>query len=506
MLANKIAPDRLAQWVALLGEKPLWVQNGWAAASGGLMALGQPPFNLVPLTLLGLVFAGVSFLSATTVRHVAWIGWWCGLGYFAVMLHWLVEPFFIYPRRDGWMAPVILVFMGGLAIFWAAAFAAAARLSSVTVLALTLTLAELLRSCVLTGFPWGLLGYIWLNTPISHLAAWIGPHGLTFFTTVLIFVPLGLALRHPYSIAVAVCLCTFLGAWLLGAVQAALPAPKEIAKIVRLIQPNAPQEQKWHPDYIEKFFLRQLDYSAAEPQPDLIVWPETAIATLLNQADAQLEDISVAARRASVVLGVQRHDHAGFYNTLVVLDSAGKITQRYDKHHLVPFGEYVPLADFFEVLSAGLVGQFLVGFQPGPGPTILNVPGIGKILPLICYEGIFPHEISSVPERPDLMLLITNDAWFGTFSGPYQHLAQARMRAIEQGVPMVRVANTGVSAVIDAKGRLQHQLPLGRSGYLDAHLPDAAAPTFYSRFGDWPVLGLLLLLSVLSTMFREKIC
>ena len=165
----------------------------------------------------------------------------------------------------------------------------------------------------------------------------------------------------------------------------------------------------------------------------------------------------------------------------------------------------MPLAKLFGGGGDGLAKHYGEGFQAGPGPSVVLVLGIGKILPLICYEVVFPHEIGAVAERPDFMLQITNDAWFGMFSGPYQHLAQARMRAIEQGLPMLRVANTGVSAVIDAKGRLRHQLPLGLAGYLDAKLPAAAEPTFYSLVGDWSVLALNLLYSIFFLWVRKRI-
>ena len=170
---------------------------------------------------------------------------------------------------------------------------------------------------------------------------------------------------------------------------------------------------------------------------------------------------------------------------------------------MVPFGEYIPFLDLFGIAGGGLAAQFGEGYQPGAGPTVLTVGGIGKFLPLICYELVFPHEIGAVSQRADFMLQITNDAWFGTFSGPYQHLAQARMRAIEQGLPMVRAANTGVSAVIDAKGNLLQHLPLGQAGYLDAVLPAPVAPTVYSRFGDGLVFLLLSLFAAGSIAWRR---
>ncbi|MDG2405979.1 MAG: apolipoprotein N-acyltransferase, partial [Paracoccaceae bacterium] len=316
--------------------------------------------------------------------------------------------------------------------------------------------------------------------------------------------PFGLAQKN-YTLGALATFCALgLGALALGELQDRVLLPEDRPKTVRLIQPNAPQDQKWDPDYREVFFERQLEFSRQMPTVDLVVWPETAIPVLLDEADDLLARAAVAAKGAVVILGTLRQDMWGYYNTLAVLDPTGQVTDRYDKHHLVPFGEYIPLADFFGLFSGGLAKNYGEGFTAGSGPAVVVVPGIGKILPLICYEVVFPHEISAVMERPDFMLQITNDAWFGTFSGPYQHLAQARMRAIEQGLPMLRVANTGVSAVIDVKGRLRDQLPLGVVGYLDATLPAAATPTVYSRVGDYLVLALILLFLTCCVWVRKR--
>jgi len=497
MRPNRTAPD-------LLNHLVLWLSSGHisrratvAAGAGGVMALGHPPFDWLAIGLFGLVLCGVIFLGANGVRQAAWIGWWCGLGYFAVLLHWVVEPFLVYPEQDGWMAPFALFFLsGGLALFWAAAFAFARRFASLVVLSLALTVAEGLRSYVLTGFPWGLIGYVWLNSPVSQLGAWVGPHGLTLLTLTLVFLPLAVLRATRSWTALAVLLGGGLAVLVLGYWQGQDPAPRMTDTTLRLIQPNAPQDQKWRPENRELFFQRQLGFTRQDPRPDLIVWPETAIPVLLNDADDVLAQIATTANGTTVVLGAQRYDAWGYYNSLAVLDPRGQISHRYDKHHLVPFGEYIPFLGLFGILGGGLAAQFGGGYQPGVGPTVLAVDGVGKFLPLICYELVFPHEVGSVSQRADFMLQITNDAWFGTFSGPYQHLAQARMRAIEQGLPMVRAANTGVSAVIDAKGKLLQHLPLGQAGYLDAVLPAPGPPTVYSRFGDGLVFLLLGLFAV----------
>jgi len=230
--------------------------------------------------------------------------------------------------------------------------------------------------------------------------------------------------------------------------------------------------------------------------PDLIVWPETAVPSLLNYIETDLTVLVEAARGAPLVFGIQRRDDAGrYYNSFVVMDGVGHIADTYDKSHLVPFGEYIPGGQYVAGLGiAGLAEMATGGFTPGSGNSAINIPGIGTAIPLICYEGIFAEEIGHSGPRARLMVLITNDAWFGKAAGPYQHLAQARLRAIEQGLPMARAANTGITAMIDGKGRIIAQIPLGEAGAVDVALPPALNATIYARWGDGPMLALLVLL------------
>jgi apolipoprotein N-acyltransferase len=228
------------------------------------------------------------------------------------------------------------------------------------------------------------------------------------------------------------------------------------------------------------------------------VWPETAIPCLFNHIEDDLRLLSDAARGAPLVFGIQRRDaEQRFYNSLVVMGAGGQIDSVYDKRHLVPFGEYIPGGDLLGRFGiSGLAATNGGGFAKGTTPGPITLPGIGKAVPLICYEGIFAEELTDGGDRARLLLLITNDAWFGQAAGPYQHLAQARLRAIEQGLPMVRAANTGVSAMIDAKGRIVAQLALGVDGVLDVALPKDLPPTVYVRWGDWPLITVLILLTL----------
>ena len=258
--------------------------------------------------------------------------------------------------------------------------------------------------------------------------------------------------------------------------------------MIRLVQPDAEQRLKWRADMRDVFVGRLLDATAAAPRPDAVVWPETALPYRLDDSGPILE--RAAARGVPVLLGAQRFDGSRSRNAAVVLGPGGVPAATYDKHHLVPFGEYVPLASLLGRLGLeGIAGGGLAGFAAGPGPGTLELPGIGPAAILICYEAVFPAMLRT-PARPRLIVQVTNDAWFGRNAGPAQHLAQARLRAAETGLPLARSANTGITAMIDAGGAVTARLPPREPGHLDAPLPPALPPTIYARAGDLPVLAL----------------
>lgn len=477
-----------------------------AGLFGALAALGQAPWGLWPATIAGLAALYALFTATPGWRRAALLGWAAGTGYFALALSWIVEPFLVDIARHGWMAPFALVGLsGGLALFWAGGFALArATGGRAPAFIAALVLAEAARTYLLTGFPWAQTGHALIGTAWLH---WASLGGALLLTTLTLAAASALwhVLTGPRLPAVATLLA--LAALHLGG--SALRPPPDTpadAPVVRLIQPNAPQHQKWDPAHIPTFFNRQIAFTAEGPQrPDLIVWPETAVPVLLHRAEPTFEAISEAAGGVPVVLGLQRIDGLRFYNSLVALDESGTASAVYDKHHLVPFGEYIPFGDRLQALGiSAFAAQQGNGYSSGPGARVIDLPGTGRALPLICYEGVFPQDVAAAPERPDMLLLITNDAWFGQVSGPYQHLAQARLRSVEQGLPMIRVANTGVSAMIDPAGRIIDPIPLGQAGWRDIPLPAPLPPTFYARTGDAPALLLAALILGLCLMRYRK--
>jgi apolipoprotein N-acyltransferase len=483
-------------------QPPVWLQKPWprramAFLLGLTFALGQPPVDAWPVALAAL--AAMLWLAQSSPREAQGLmGWLFGLGYFGLSLNWIVEPFFVDAQATGWMAPFALIGMaGGLALFWALAFWLAARLGRGAWIVVTWTGIELARAYVLTGFPWGLVGYVWAETPVVQWASIAGPHGLTLAAVGLAW--LAVQSRRGAVAAMA------LGAALMAGGWAMTPPLQDLTgrPTARLVQPNAAQHLKWQRNLIPVFFQRQVDLTAQEPKPGLVVWSETALPMLLDEADEAFSIIAEAAQGAPSVVGIQRYEDGGYFNSLAVVDAEGKTQAVYDKYHLVPFGEYMPFAAFFARFNIlGLASRAEGGYAQGTGPQLLDLGPYGTALPLICYEAVFPQDVRAAEDRPDFILHLTNDAWFGSWFGPQQHLQQTRIRAVEARLPVLRSANTGISAVIDPAGRVLASLPLNQAGALDFAVPRPEAPSFYWRFGDKLALVLLSLLAF-ACLFRS---
>ncbi|MBW6418625.1 apolipoprotein N-acyltransferase [Celeribacter sp. PS-C1] len=474
--------------------------RAFALSGGVLIAAGQAPLGFWPVALIGLTMAAISWRMALTPGQAALRGWLVGLSTFLISLSWIVNPFLVEPWRHGWMIPFALFLMaGGLALFWALAFYLAKRLKTgLPGLAAFWGLMELARGHVFTGFPWAMPGYIWLDTPIAQLSAFIGPYALTALSFAYAALLAHAVLARSRKMAVLAVVC-FIATWIGGAYRLSQPMPPNAAHNIRVVQPNAPQHLKWDPDYIPVFYNRALDLTApdaSEAPADLVIWPETSVAAPLYAAGPYLREIAEVAAPARAIVGLNRVDGMQGYNSAIHLDEAGQVIESYDKHHLVPFGEYMPLPWLLERIGLrAFTAKNGYGYSAGPGPQLFDAGALGQALPLICYEAIFPRDLRT-ETRPDWLLQMTNDAWFGTFSGPQQALAQARFRAIETGLPMVRGANTGVSALINARGEVLAQIPLGTSGAFTAPLPGKLSETPYLRLKEGPVWALLTLLVI----------
>jgi apolipoprotein N-acyltransferase len=494
-------------------------------ALAGIAAIGLGAVSataLAPLHagLAGFIGFGGLFLlleRSRTRRGAAALGWCFGLGAFLLGLSWVTEAFSVDPERFGALAlPALLALAGGLAVFPALAVAAARMLAGQRGgIALALALAacwatlEWLRGMVLTGFPWNIAGYAWgAAEPGLQLAALAGIHGLGLITLLAWVLPAAAwSERRVWPALLAAALVAMPWAW--GTMQLAAALPPDVPGVrLRLVQPNIAQDLKWAEGERERILARLLALSTRPGDPTHVIWPESAVPYLIAEAAAVRAAMATAVPPGGTLLtgAVRRARTAdgrpALLNSLVALDGAGEIVAAYDKINLVPFGEYQPLRAVFAALPKLTVGE--IDFIPGSPRAALPVAGLPPAWPLICYEAIFPSSLADRGETPGWILNVTNDAWFGTSWGPYQHALAARVRGIELGLPLVRVANSGITMVTDARGQDRARLPLSVDGVIDTALPGALpGGTVYARWGDWPFgVALLLLAGIVLAMRR----
>lgn len=519
--------ERFLKAYAGLEANP-WGRRGLALLAGLAAALAHPPFGVLP-GLLG--FAVILRLAdRDAARPLAFgfsIGWFAGLGYFALSVWWVTEAFLVDAASHGWMAPFALVLLaGGLALFWGGGvwLYRAIRpqgIGRVVVFAGALALFEWIRGHIFTGFPWNLPGEAWrAGGAPSQAAALVGAYGLTWITVLLAASP-AVAATAPRRAARGVAAAALAGLALLYAGGfwrlATAPPPRDQAPVVRIVQADIDQKDKWRPENLDLIFGEYLELSARAPaagrKPDLVIWPEGALPAVLDDLLAPGQPYPEALNAAFapgqvLMLGANRVDvgpGGGFdyFNTLVAFErqeTGGlRVLGVYDKHRLVPFGEYLPLGDLMTRLGLRSLVHMPEDFTAGPSPAPLTLAGLPVVQPLICYEALFPRFAAGAAARagvrPEWILNVSNDAWFGATSGPLQHLNLASYRAIEEGLPLVRSTPTGVSGVIDSRGRLAEDahLGLGARGVIDAPLPAPAAPTLFARFGNWGFAIMLLI-------------
>ncbi|MEJ0063399.1 MAG: apolipoprotein N-acyltransferase [Alphaproteobacteria bacterium] len=512
--------DRAANGFARLRG---WRRAGAAFAAGSLCCLGLAPIGFFPALWVGFP-ALVWLLGGTQKKRQAFAAGWCfAFGYFLFGLYWIAAAMFVDLARFGWMVPFTVAGLPAvLACYYGLAAAAwqwlrhrfareENRLWDAVLLAWLFALTEYVRGFLFTGFPWNLFGSVWMGfLPVAQAASLLGLYGLTFLTLVAACLPAALAAAGRRRFALAANLAALgvfaaLGLW--GGARMQAPPAFLAEPYVRLVQPNIAQNMKWDSANRARNFDMLLELSAepaARPVTH-VIWPETAAAYFLeDDLPHRLQIAAALPEHAILLTGAPRQAIAAngerrFFNSLLAIDKSAAVIAAYDKFHLVPFGEYVPFRQFGPIAAAAAgLGEFFAG----TGPRSLRVPGLPVSSPLICYEIIFPHEVSDHDDRPQLLINVTNDAWYGRTSGPYQHLDAARMRAIEEGTPILRAANTGISAVIDPYGRVIQQLALEEKGRIDTQLPLALEKaTPYSHYGNlilivlWLVTGVGICLS-----------
>lgn len=474
-----------------------------AALAGGVMALAQPPLGFWPAFFLAgpalYLLWGAAARASRPGRAAFAVGWAAGAAHFALALHWIVEPFLVDVARYGWMAPFALVGLsGGLALFWGAGFWLAGRCGRMIcgpfALALFWAGGEFLRSWALTGFPWALPVYGWMETPLAQAAALTGPYGLSFLTLAAMLAPGALFERPRAILPAAVALPALAGLWIWGAARVPALQADESQPLIRIVQTDVNQADKWAIEQVKPGFEKLLALSSgpAAERPAVIVWPESAVTFPLDQAPGALTTIRERIGESALAVGSLRVDRkpgepappdARWRNSLFLFEK-GELAPPFDKVHLVPFGEYMPLSALMSRFGIDGIAGRGAGIVAGETHVLMSPAGAPPFAPLICYEMIFPHETARAAEGAGWLVLVTNDGWFGDWAGPAQHFAMARMRAIETGLPVARSANSGRSAMIDPYGREIGALSAGREGVIDARLPNSLVTTSYLRHNE----------------------
>lgn len=523
-----------------------WRAWGAAFLSGASSTIALPPFHIFVVLFFTLpifvwLLDGVNDPTPSTRWRVMWragvLGWFFGFGYFLFGLYWIGYAFLVEAEKFAFLLPFAVTLLPtGLAIFTGLA-AALSRLvwfagyRRIAMLAIIWTCFEWLRGHIFTGFPWNQIGESLIGSDaLIQPAAMIGALGLSFVvmlvaTTLATHDPrLPRALRkerHVLGVPFAA-ICALLLLWLGGTIRLATSQDTPVENVsLRLIQPDISLKDKWQDAdrasaIIGKLLRMSETGTPASPRLNarsIVIWPEGAIPVLLPYEPYLRSAIArILPEGAILIAGGPRGEPdpdsnsdrlTHFYNSLFVVNDAGEIVETYDKAHLVPFGEYVPFRQILGRLGLRKITQFQGSFDEGPGPRTLSLPGRPAFSPLICYEIIFADGVVAADHRPDWLLTITNDAWFGNSGGPYQHFAQARMRAVEQGLPVVRVANSGISGVIDAYGRVQSETSLNTTDVVDSTLPAAITPTLYARLGD-AFLALVMLATGFAATYGRR--
>lgn len=518
--------------------------RGWrrallAIAAGGLSALAFAPMFVTPILFLTLpVFIWLIDGSANW-RRAFGAGWLFGFGYFFCNLFWIGEAFLVEADKFAWLLPFAITLLpAGLALFWGIGGAAARLfwsdgLSRVFVFAIALSIVEWLRGHILTGFPWDLPGYaLTYPLPLMQGAALFGAYGLTAIALFVFPAPL-VALsdkrKRPPLRTVSTALLLAVGPigllWAYGVWR--LQSPQEFVPNVkmRIVQPSVPQREKWMAEYQRRIFDDHVALSLTNPSGKMdslqgithVIWPEAAMPFFPLEAPVALDILAnILPPGTTLITGALRHDptlppgspitpETRTLNSILVLNEKAQPIATYDKTHLVPFGEYLPYEKTLSAIGIEKLTQGRGSFATGPEPRpLMHIPGLPPVLGLVCYEALFPGNVVQGHEHPGVMINVTNDGWFGETTGPYQHFHQARVRAVEEGAPLVRAANNGISGVVDPFGRVLASLGLDVRGQIDSTLPKAVPLPPYARLGDWLLAAILALFAVLAAGLRKK--
>ena len=502
----------------LSGASMLWRSpTGQCFCAGAVLPLAFAPFGLLPVAMLAYLLFYLALDGAPSWTQAAWRGWLFGLGQFVTGLYWTGSAILVEADRYWWVLPfAVLAFPAFLGLFPAAASAifhlvrqkyppppASFAMRSIalrfvlmgTLLALLLSLVEYMRATLLTGFPWNSHVMIWVEwAPLSQIVAWVGVAAANLIVLLWLCVPAALWAAAHRRLACGVSVSMLLvmvvaGGFYLDLRQGSVdPFAQGLiaqdrmsgATPIAIVQPNVAQEQKWLNTTRQQIAREVLAATATAKSASIIIWPETALPFYLDEEPAFPEALRQAlAPGQTVITGALRREAVGeqmqYFNSVQIWTAAGILQAQSDKVHLVPFGEYLPFQSMLEQIGLRQLTQLRGGFTPGEPDPVLQLVSGAAFIPLVCYEAIFPLTTSHRAQA-QFLVNVTNDAWFGVSTGPYQHLALARLRSLESGLPLIRAANTGISAVIDGTGQIIARKGLGEKGVLNAQLPARLTP------------------------------
>ena len=525
-------PNKIAGHFFLLINQYPWLLRLVLVVLGVISSLAFAPYHLVFLLVPAFSFL-IWFLDIQTNRISVFAPiWWFGLGHFVFGNAWMANAILVRADEFWWLYPIALFVPGAVlatlpallgAVVWSKRKSPDITVSVISV-AFAWSLSEWLRCWMLTGYPWNLIGYVWSNyIPVLQSVNIIGVLGLGLLTLITAMLPV-LFWSPTKKTVINLKNITFLAGmvfiWLgivIYGVQRLhyFPTTYVPGILLRLVQPAISQQDKINPDNYQRNlndYLRLTRNTSNFHQVTHVIWPESSVSYDVERYPEVRQLLSSAVPEGGkLIFGANRLLWQGdqviqAWNSLYVINQVGDILARYDKTHLVPFGEYVPGRSWFPWLNKITPGA--LDFSAGSGHVTLTLENdiLPPFSPLICYEVIFPGQVKSYTDRPTWLLNITNDGWFGLSSGPYQHFEMAKTRAVEEGIPLIRVAATGISGVVDPYGRVLALMPLNQVGVVDAPLPKPhPTRTWYSKFGNSTFLVLLGMLAIFLVWSRVTI-
>lgn len=499
-----------------------------ALLAGGFCSLAFAPFHFFIAAPISLSVFYFLLEEKDKKKDIFWLGFSYGFGYFLSGIYWIAISLLVDAASFGWLIPFALTLIPSTLAAYVALFALSYKFiirkfslnqtyQKIILFSVCWLFFEILRSLLFTGFPWNLLGYIWMfDVSFAQAAKVFGIYGLSVFAVLISLSPT-LFFRNKKTagdkIFATILVCLFIVNFIFGYIYINKTELIEDDKVkLRLVQGNVAQAMKWNPEEKYRNFTKHIELTNSKSLEDIaaVIWSETSVPYAIDDNSELMEKLQmVVPPRGVLITGGLR---LGFFdkektrlsdawNSVFTIDKSG-IIAAYDKHHLVPFGEYIPWQKYLPFIEKITDGA--VGFSEGEGPQTLQAHGF-SFSPLICYEVIFSDEVLNKKSRPDLFVNVTNDAWFGNSSGPYQHLDIARMRTIEYGIPMARVANTGITAFIDPFGKIVERINLNQAGIIDVNLIKNLAPTIYEKYSYLPLtLLLLVMLMFLITPKGQK--